>query len=185
MIRAALSNKQTGSMIMATRHYRHSFVSVLKLEATARPPLGTVTGIKPRGMTKTVLRGVVLRTAPDTGLVHLISFDPYPHLLLRQQTVDTSLLGNAFQGYRFLNAATGKKIMLLVRNELTAPLGEMACALKERRNEVITGVISTPPAPDFSSFDLIFAAGGANEIKKVVNQLPPSFKGKIILWYLH
>lgn len=183
MARTTLLNNHAGSMIMATRHYRHSFVSVLKLDATTHPPMGAVIGIKPSGMAKTVLRGIVLRVNPDTGLVHLLSFDPNPHLLLRRQTVDLSLPGNAFWGHRFLNAAAGQKITLLVRSDLTAPLDELALALKERRNEVEIRALYAPPARE-SPADLLFAAGGENEIKKVVNHLPPSFKGKVVLWYL-
>ncbi|WP_424658489.1 hypothetical protein [Desulfofundulus sp.] len=127
----------------------------------------------------------MLNPCRDDGSSFILTFDACPHVLLTNQSVEMKPLGNAFWGYRFLAAARHRHILLLANKELAEqPLDELVQALRSRDNQVTRGSLTGLTGPVDADCDLLFIAGRSHEVKKAVNNLPPSFKGKLIIWYL-
>lgn len=174
--------------------------------AAAPPPAGTVVGVRtyPAGL------GLVVKTdegltaaAPGTlvrmrlpgaggrevaavilatyasGFAYLLLPLPYPGRALVGETLRLTAAGNDFAGYAAL-AGCGRSVVVAAEPSLAEMLGPLAAGLRRRGNEV--AVVAPADLAAWGGADVVFAAGRVNEIKRATTALPPSFRGKVVIW---
>ncbi len=167
--------------VVAVRPLAAATGLVLKAgEGLAAAPAGTVVKFRlPLVDGGREMSAVLLRAYP-AGLVYLLSFDPCPAALLLGREIEATAAGNAFAGWQYLAAADDRTIVIAAASPLAALLGPLADGLTRRGNLVAFA----PPgdAAAAAGADIVFAAGGENEIKRMATGLPPSFRGKIATW---
>lgn len=166
--------------VVAVRPLAGATGLVLKADETlAAAPAGTAVRFRLPVTGGRELGAVLLRAYP-AGLVYLLTFDPCPADPLLGSRVTPTAAGNAFAGWQALAAADGRTVVIAAAAPLAALLGPLADGLIRRGNLVAF----TPPADMAAAAgaDIVFAAGGDNEIKRMATGLPPSFRGKIVTW---